>query len=57
MWSGERALNVNIFKKEETNSEFKKYLSQIKNHDILKKAFNQIKNFSQIENNLIYLNF
>ena len=38
------ASNNNIFKKEETNKEFEKYIKQIMNHKILRKTFKQIKN-------------
>ena len=64
------ALNDDIYKTEETNLEFKKYLKEIMNHDILRKTFVQIKDFSdknypldnqklikQIKTNLLFIPF
>ena len=64
------SFNTDLFKKKETNESFNDYLKKIMNHEILRKAFNQIENFSnrnypldnkelvkQIKGNLLYLPF
>ena len=64
------ASNDKLFKTQETNIEFDKYLHKIMNHKILRRAFEQIKNFSQkkypldnqklvnqIKKNLLFLPF